>query len=185
HGVPLTMRGAGTSIAGNCLGAGVVMDTSRYFDAIEDIDPGSATAVVRPGVIGGRLREALAPHGLVFAPDPSTISRCTVGGMIGNNSCGSHSVAWGKTSENIRELEVLLADGTRLTVGPTGAEAMRQAAAREDRTGRLYRGLDALTTENLARLRTELGRFPRQVSGYGLHELLPDHHRNLARALVG
>src|SRR5699024_2964102 len=78
-----------------------------------------------------------------------------------------------------------LADGTRLTVGPTGAEAMRQAAAREDRTGRLYRGLDALTTENLARLRTELGRFPRQVSGYGLHELLPDHHRNLARALVG
>ncbi|WP_220471875.1 FAD-binding and (Fe-S)-binding domain-containing protein [Tomitella gaofuii] len=185
HAVPLTMRGAGTSIAGNCLGAGIVMDTSRYFDAIEDIDTAAATAVVRPGVVGGHLREALAPSGLAFAPDPSTISRCTVGGMIGNNSCGSHSVAWGKTSENIRALEVMLADGTRLELGPTTAEQMAAAAARGGAAGRLYRGLDALTTENLALLRTELGRFPRQVSGYGLHELLPDNRRNLARALVG
>src|SRR5699024_10822771 len=102
RGVSLTMRGAGTSIAGNCLGAGVVMDTSRYFADVLRIDPEERTAVVRPGLVGGRLREALAPHGLSFAPDPSTISRCTVGGMVGNNSCGSHSVAWGKTSENVR-----------------------------------------------------------------------------------
>lgn len=185
RGVSLTMRGAGTSIAGNCLGAGVVMDTSRYFDDVLDIDPEARTAVVRPGLVGGRLREALAPHGLSFAPDPSTISRCTVGGMIGNNSCGSHSVAWGKTSENVRELEVMLTDGTRLNVGPTTGEQMAALSAREGRIGRLHRGLDALTTDNLARLRTELGRFPRQVSGYGLHELLPDNHRNTARALVG
>lgn len=185
HGVPLTMRGAGTSIAGNALGTGVVLDTSRHFGRILSLDPDAATAVVEPGVIGGHLRAALAPHGLAFAPDPSTITRCTVGGMIGNNSCGSHSVAWGKTSENIRELDVLLADGTRMTAGPRTAGQMAEAAARDDTAGRLHRGLEALATENLARLRTELGRFPRQVSGYGLHELLPEHHRNLARALVG
>ncbi len=185
YGAGLTMRGAGTSIAGNAIGAGVVLDTSRYLGQILAIDEGAATAVVQPGVIGGDLRDRLAPHGLSFAPDPSTLSRCTIGGMIGNNACGAHSVAWGKTSDNVRELDVLLADGTRMSLGPNTRDAFAANVSRPDRAGEVYRGLEQLVQENLEPLRTELGQFSRQLSGYALHQLLPDHHRNLARALVG
>ena len=185
HGAPLTMRGAGTSIAGNAIGTGVVLDTSRYLGRILEVDEGSATAVVQPGVIAGALRDRLAPLGLSFAPDPSTVGRCTIGGMLGNNSCGSHSVAWGKTSDNVRELDVLLADGTRMAVGQTDRDAHAANVSRRDRVGDVYRGLEQLAQENLGPLRTELGQFPRQLSGYALQQLLPDHHRNLARALIG
>ena len=184
-GAPLTMRGAGTSIAGNAIGVGVVLDTSRHLRTILDIDESSATAVVQPGVIGGDLRDRLAPLGLSFAPDPSTLGRCTIGGMLGNNACGAHSVVWGKTADNVRELDVLLADGTRMTVGATSREDLAANAARPDRIGEVYRALERLTQENLGPLRTELGQFPRHVSGYALHQLLPDNHRNLARALIG
>ncbi|WP_024793446.1 FAD-binding and (Fe-S)-binding domain-containing protein [Tomitella biformata] len=185
HGAPLTMRGAGTSIAGNAIGTGVVLDTSRHLGQILAVDESAATAVVQPGVIGGHLRARLAPLGLAFAPDPSTVNRCTIGGMLGNNSCGSHSVAWGKTSDNVRELDVLLADGTRMTLGPQDLEAFAANVARPGRVGEVYRGLEQLAQENLGPLRTELGQFPRHLSGYALHQLLPDHHRNLARAVIG
>lgn len=185
HGAPLTMRGAGTSIAGNAIGTGIVLDTSRHLGRILEVDESSATAVVQPGVIAGNLRDRLAPLGLAFAPDPSTVSRCTIGGMLGNNSCGSHSVAWGKTSDNVRALDVLLADGTRVDLGPSDRDAFAANAARPDRVGELYRALEQLAQENLGPLRTELGQFPRHLSGYALQQLLPDHHRNLARALVG
>ncbi|MDG3016507.1 FAD-binding and (Fe-S)-binding domain-containing protein [Speluncibacter jeojiensis] len=185
HDVPVTMRGGGTSIAGNSIGPGVVLDTSRYMNAVLDIDRRARTTTVQPGVVAGHLADALAPHGLIFAPDPSTVRRATIGGMIGNNACGSHSVAWGKTSENVRELDVLLADGTRLTVGPTTPQELSAVCARPGRVAEIHRELGRLAAANLAPLRTELGRFGRQVSGYGLHELLPEHGRNLARALVG
>lgn len=185
HGVPLTMRGAGTSIAGNAIGTGIVLDTSRHLRRILEIDDGAATATVQSGVIAGQLGEALRPHGLAFAPDPSTASRCTIGGMLGNNSCGSHSVAWGKTSDNVRALEVLLADGTRMTLAPTRREEIEERLSRPDQVGEIYRGLEGLAMDNLEPLRTEIGQFPRHLSGYALHELLPENGRNYARAIVG
>jgi FAD/FMN-containing dehydrogenase/Fe-S oxidoreductase len=166
--VPVVPRGGGTSLAGNATGGGLVLDLTR-LNRIE-IDPSTRTAHVGPGVVLDDLRAAAAPHGLTFGPDPSTHSRCTLGGMIGNNSCGSHSVAWGTTLDNVVSLDVLRYDGTRVTVG-AGAE--------------LPPGLQALVDENMAVLRTELGRFSRQVSGYALHKLLPEHGRDLAKALVG
>ncbi|MBX6766705.1 MAG: FAD-binding oxidoreductase, partial [Actinomadura rubrobrunea] len=161
-GLPVTMRGGGTSIAGNSIGPGVVVDTSRHLDRILEIDPDARTAVVQPGVVLDDLRAAAGEHGLTFGPDPSTHSRCTLGGMIGNNACGSHSVAWGTTADNVLALKVLTADG-------------RELHARRGTSGDagLDRELARLRDARLAPLRTELGRFSRQVSGYGLHHLLP------------
>ncbi|HEX2132490.1 MAG TPA: FAD-binding and (Fe-S)-binding domain-containing protein [Actinophytocola sp.] len=168
-GVPLVPRGGGTSLAGNATGGGLVLDLSR-LDRIHAIDPAARTARVGPGVVLDDLRAAAAEHGLTFGPDPSTHSRCTIGGMIGNNSCGAHSVAWGTTLDNVEELDVLTHDGRRRTVG-AGTEADPE--------------LRALADENLAVLRTEFGRLGRQVSGYPLHALLPERGRDVAKALVG
>ena len=179
-GVPIVPRGGGTSLAGNATGGGLVLDLSG-LDTIHSIDPVARTARVGPGVVLDDLRAAAAGHGLTFGPDPSTHSRCTLGGMIGNNSCGAHSVAWGTTLENVEELDVLLYDGTRLTVGPTGPADL----AVPGRAGELHAALRDLADNNLGLLRTELGKFGRQVSGYPLHQLLPEHGRNVAKALVG
>jgi FAD/FMN-containing dehydrogenase/Fe-S oxidoreductase len=175
-GVPIVARGGGTSLAGNATGGGLVLDLSR-LDEIHGVDPVARTARVGPGVILDDLRAAAAAHGLTFGPDPSTHSRCTLGGMIGNNSCGAHSVAWGTTLENVEELDVLLYDGTRLTVGRDRLDGDRAAGIRA--------ALHDLADGNLALLRTELGRLGRQVSGYPLHQLLPEHGRDFAKALVG
>ncbi|MGH3756571.1 FAD-binding and (Fe-S)-binding domain-containing protein [Actinophytocola sp.] len=183
-GVPIVPRGGGTSLAGNATGGGLVLDLSR-LDTIEEIDPVARTARVGPGVVLDDLRAAAAGHGLTFGPDPSTHSRCTLGGMIANNSCGAHSVAWGTTLDNVVELDVLLYDGTRLTVGPTTAEELSRLAAAPGRVGEIHTALRDLATGNLARLRTELGRLGRQVSGYPLHQLLPEHGHDIAKALVG
>ncbi|WP_229686120.1 FAD-binding and (Fe-S)-binding domain-containing protein [Longimycelium tulufanense] len=169
HDVPVTSRGGGTSIAGNAIGNGVVLDLSRHVNRVLSIDPEARTAVVEPGVVLDDLNRAAARHGLRFAPDPSTHSRCTIGGMIGNDACGSHSVAWGRTSDNVLALDVLRYDGQRLTAAP----------------GPLPEPLDNLVHAHLAEIRTELGRFRRQVSGYALHRLLPENGRDLAKALVG
>ncbi|MPZ81376.1 MAG: FAD-binding protein [Actinophytocola sp.] len=182
--VPLVARGGGTSLAGNSTGGGLVLDLSG-LNKIHAIDPVARTARVEPGVILDDLRAAAAEHGLTFGPDPSTHGRCTLGGMIGNNSCGAHSVAWGTTLENVEELDVLLHDGTRLTVGPTTAEELDRRAALPGREGEIHTALRDLAAGNLAALRTELGKLGRQVSGYPLHQLLPEHGRNLAKALVG
>ncbi|GLW62675.1 lactate dehydrogenase [Actinomadura rubrobrunea] len=173
-GLPVTMRGGGTSIAGNSIGPGVVVDTSRHLDRILEIDPDARTAVVQPGVVLDDLRAAAGEHGLTFGPDPSTHSRCTLGGMIGNNACGSHSVAWGTTADNVLALKVLTADGKEL-------HARRGTSG----DGELDAGLIRLRDACLAPLRTELGRFSRQVSGYGLHHLLPERGFDVAKALVG
>ncbi|WP_083942307.1 FAD-binding and (Fe-S)-binding domain-containing protein [Sanguibacter suarezii] len=172
-GVAITARGAGTSCAGNSIGPGVVIDFSRHVNTIHEIDPEARTARIDPGVIMSSLQKAAAPHGLRFGPDPSTQNRATLGGMIGNNACGPHAVAYGRTSDNVVDLDVVDGLGRRFTAGPDGQGVDRVP------------GLGELVTANLALLRTELGRFGRQVSGYSLEHLLPENGTHLARALVG
>jgi FAD/FMN-containing dehydrogenase/Fe-S oxidoreductase len=173
-GVPLTARGAGTSIAGNAVGPGVVVDTSRYLTGVRSIDPEARTATVDPGIVQAALQAAVRPHGLRFGPDPSTHNRCTVGGMIGNNACGSRALGYGRTSDNVVGLDVVTGGGERLRLG--GGELPGSPAL--DR-------LRELVAADLAAIRTELGRFGRQVSGYSLEHLLPERGFDVARALVG
>ncbi|MGW4193701.1 FAD-binding and (Fe-S)-binding domain-containing protein [Streptomyces sp. NPDC005004] len=171
HEVPVVARGGGTSIAGQATGTGVVLDFSRHMNAVLDLDAGAGTAVVQPGLVLDRLQEAAAPHGLRFGPDPSTHGRCTLGGMIGNNSCGSHSVAWGTTADSVRELSVLTARGDRLRLGRNWAGAPP--------------GLRELAEGELARLRTGFPDLPRRISGYALDALLPENGADVARSFCG
>ena len=172
-GVPITSRGGGTSIAGNSIGTGVVLDFSRHVNRVLEVDPGSRTARVEPGVVMAALQKAAAPHGLRFGPDPSTWTRATLGGMIGNNACGPRAVAYGRTADNVLALDVVDGTGRRFVAG-SGAGALDSVP-----------GLDALVRGNLDVIRTELGRFGRQVSGYALEHLLPERGTDLAKALVG
>jgi len=172
--LPVIARGGGTSVAGNACGPGLVIDTSRHVGGVLSLDPEARLARVLPGTVLDDLQAAAAPHGLRFGPDPSTHSRCTLGGMIGNNACGSHSVAWGRTVDVVRSLDVLLYDGTRLRVGRD-----------EPAEGRIFDELRALVRDNLALLRKELSTWPRRVSGYGLEHLLPENGFDVAKALVG
>ncbi|KMS70188.1 MULTISPECIES: FAD-binding and (Fe-S)-binding domain-containing protein [Streptomyces] len=171
RGVPVVARGGGTSIAGQATGTGVVLDFTRHMTGLLELDPGSRTAVVQPGLVLDRLQEAAAPHGLRFGPDPSTHSRCTLGGMIGNNSCGSHSVAWGTTADSVRELSVITARGRRLRLGPGWAGAPD--------------GLRELAEGELARLRTGFPDLPRRISGFALDALLPEKGADVARSFCG
>ncbi|WP_413101780.1 FAD-binding and (Fe-S)-binding domain-containing protein [Streptomyces sp. Inha503] len=175
RGVPVVARGGGTSIAGQATGLGVVLDFTRHMRGILSLDPERRTAVVQPGVICDDLRTAAGAHGLTFGPDPSTHSRCTLGGMIGNNSCGSHSVAWGTTADNVHELDVLT----------YGGERVRAAQGLHDLPARLRDGIRSLAGQHLALLRTGFPELPRRISGYALDELLPEKNADLARALTG
>ena len=162
-GVPVTMRGAGTSIAGNAVGTGIVVDTLRHLNHVLSVDPEAGTAVVQPGVVHADLQRAVAPYGLRFGPDPSTHSRCTIGGMIGNNACGSRALGYGRTVDNVVAMDVAHAPGV------TDVEAR----------------LATLVDQHLGHVRTSFGRFSRQVSGYSLEHLLPENGRSLDRFLVG
>ncbi|MFE7328344.1 FAD-binding and (Fe-S)-binding domain-containing protein [Streptomyces sp. NPDC057565] len=172
HAVPVVPRGGGTSIAGQATGTGVVLDLTRHLGKIVDLDAASRTAVVQPGVVLDDLRAAAAPHGLTFGPDPSTHSRCTLGGMIGNNACGSHSVAWGTTADNVHAL----------TVARYGGDTLRLARGRWDGAPA---GLRELVGSHLALLRTGFPELPRRISGYALDALLPECGPDLARAFCG
>ncbi|WP_026876564.1 FAD-binding and (Fe-S)-binding domain-containing protein [Jiangella gansuensis] len=169
-GVALTARGGGTSVAGNAVGPGVVVDFSRHLNRVLEIDPESGTALVEPGVVLASLQAQSAPYGLRFGPDPSTHARCTIGGMIGNNACGPHAVAYGTTADNVVELDWLDGTGRRFTAG-LGLDPVP--------------GLAGLVNSELAVIRTELGRFGRQMSGYSLEHLLPERGADLAKALTG
>ncbi|MFJ7341306.1 FAD-binding and (Fe-S)-binding domain-containing protein [Streptomyces sp. NPDC101110] len=171
RGVPVVARGGGTSIAGQATGTGVVLDFTRHMNRLVALDAEARTAVVQPGLVLDRLQEAAAPHGLRFGPDPSTHSRCTLGGMIGNNSCGSHSVAWGTTADSVRELDVVTARGARLRLGRDWAGAPG--------------GLRELAEAELARLRTGFPELPRRISGYALDALLPENGADVARSFCG
>ncbi len=188
-GAPVTLRGGGTSMAGNAVG-GVVVDVSRHLNRILDIDPATRTAVVEPGVVLTDLLAAAAPHGLAFGADPSSASRATLGGMIANNACGAHSVAWGTTADNVRSLDVLLAGGQTMTVDApgTGFDAGQRKAElcrRPGREGEIYRDLLAISEENATLIRRRFGGFSRQISGYALDRLLPENGYDVARLLCG
>ncbi|MGH3504000.1 MAG: FAD-binding oxidoreductase, partial [Nocardioidaceae bacterium] len=188
-GAPVTVRGGGTSIAGNAIG-GVVIDASRHVNHIIDLDPDARTAVVEPGVVLTDLTAAAAPHGLTFGADPSSGSRATLGGMIANNACGAHSVAWGTTADNLRSLDVVLATGERMTLEVPGRRAdpvrrRTELAAQPGREGAIYRALGELVDANELMIRRRFGQFSRQISGYALQRLLPEAGYDVARLLCG
>jgi FAD/FMN-containing dehydrogenase/Fe-S oxidoreductase len=185
HEVPVLPRGAATSIGGQAVGEAVVIDFARHLRSVLSIDPEARTARVQPGVVLDDLRAAAAPHGLTFGPDPSTHNRCTLGGMIGNNACGSHSVAWGKTVDNVRELSVITYGGTQLVAGSHTPEELLLGRRQAGRIGELYRGLGDLAQRHEKAIRTQFPQLTRRVSGYNLDQLLPENGFNLARALVG
>ena len=174
HGVPLTARGGGTSCASNAIGPGLVLDFSRHMNRVLSIDPEARTATVEPGCVGSTLQAAAAKHGLRFGPDPSSQNRATIAGMVANNACGPHATAWGRTSDNIVSLDCVDGQGRRFTATTSHDSALNDVP-----------GLASLIDSNLAPIRTQLGRFKRQVSGYSLEHLTPEGGRNLAAMLAG
>ncbi|MDU5163384.1 MAG: FAD-binding oxidoreductase, partial [Actinomyces sp.] len=174
HGVPLTARGGGTSCASNAIGPGLVLDFSRHMNRVVSIDPEARTATVEPGCVGSTLQAAAAEYGLRFGPDPSSQNRATIAGMVANNACGPHATAWGRTSDNIISLDCVDGQGRHFTATTSHDSALRDMP-----------GLASLIDSHLAPIRTQLGRFKRQVSGYSLEHLTPEGGRNLAAMLAG
>jgi len=185
YGAPILARGAGTSLAGQCCNVAVVFDFTKYMNRILEVDPHKRIARVQPGVVLDTLRNQAEIHQLTFAPDPSTHNRCTIGGMIGNNSCGTHSLLGGKTVDNVEELRILLYDGTQLTVGPTPESDLNLIVQEGSRRGQIYGKLQVIRDQYGDLIRAKFPRIPRRVSGYNLDELLPERGFNVARALVG
>ena len=182
---PVLPRGCGTAPSGQTTNVAVVFDYSKYYNEIVELDPDIRRAVVQPGVICDQLRNAAEEYDLTYGPDPATHEYCTFGGMLGNNSCGTHSLMAGKTSDNVIELDVLLYDGTRMTVGPTTDEGLEEIIAAGGRKGEIYDELRNLRDRVADRVRAEFPDIPRRVSGYNLDQLLPENGFNVARALVG
>jgi FAD/FMN-containing dehydrogenase/Fe-S oxidoreductase len=183
-GAPVLSRGAGTSLAGQCCNVAVVLDFTKYMNRILELDPKQQFARVQPGVVLDTLRNQAEIYQLTFAPDPSTHNRCTIGGMIGNNSCGTHSLLGGKTVDNIEELRILLYDGTQMTVGPATAGDLSQVFSQGGRQAEIYTALRAIGNQYADVIRARFPQIPRRVSGYNLDDLLPERF-NVARALVG
>lgn len=165
-GIPVTPRGAGTSCAGNAVGPGLIVDTRTHLNTIHEIDPEARTAIVDPGVVQATLSSAASPYGLRFGPDPSTFTRCTIGGMIGNNACGPRALGYGRSADNVVALEMVAGTGEFFDTAAPPAS--------------LTEPLDALVRDELALIRTEFGRFTRQVSGYSMEHLLPELQRGTA-----
>ncbi|WP_260735378.1 FAD-binding and (Fe-S)-binding domain-containing protein [Tunturiibacter lichenicola] len=182
---PLLTRGAGTSLAGQGCNFAVILDFSKYMNGMDAIDTVNRTVKVQPGIVLDRVRDEAEKFNLTFAPDPATHSRCTIGGMIGNNSCGVHALMGGKTVDNILTLDLLLYDGTRLTVGPTTEAELAAHIGAGGRTGEIYATLKNIRDTYAAKVREKFPNIPRRVSGFNLDELLPENSFNLARALVG
>jgi len=185
YGAPILCRGGGTSLAGQCCNVAVVLDMSKYMATILDVDPVQRLARVQPGVILDHLRNAAEKHRLTFGPDPATHDRCTIGGMIGNNSCGVHSVMAGKTDDNIEQLDVLTYDGDRMTVGLTTDQELESIIRQGGRRAEIYTGLETLRDQYSNLIRQRYPNIPRRVSGYNLNYLLPENGFHVARALVG
>ncbi|MGH9445743.1 MAG: FAD-binding oxidoreductase, partial [Terriglobia bacterium] len=185
YGAPVLPRGGGTSLAGQTCNAAVVIDISKYLRKILELDPNRKIARVQPGVVLDDLRNAAEKHHLTFAPDPSTHTHCTLGGMIGNNSCGVHSVMGGKTVDNIEKMRVLTYDGLELEVGKTSGEELESIIRDGGRRGEIYSKLKALRDKYADLVRQRFPQIPRRVSGYNLDQLLPESGFHVARALVG
>jgi FAD/FMN-containing dehydrogenase/Fe-S oxidoreductase len=185
HDVPIVSRGGGTSLAGQTCNVAVVLDHSKYNNDLLELDADEGWARVRPGIVLDELRDAAERHHLTFGPDPATHDHCTLGGMIGNNSCGVHSVMAGKTDENVLELDVLAYDGTRLRVGPTTDEQFAAIRAGGGRVAEIYERMRDIGDRHADEIRARFPDIPRRVSGYNLPQLLPEHQFNFAAALVG
>ena len=184
-GAAVLPRGAGTSLAGQCVNVAVVFDFSRFMNSLEELDPAKRLARVGPGIVLDRLRDAAELHHLTYAPDPATHSRCTLGGMIGNNSCGVHGLLGGKVVDNVESLDIVLYDGTRMTVGVTPPDRLEALIRAGGRVGQIYSGLAHIRDRYASLVREKFPHIPRRVSGYNLDELLPENNFNVARALVG
>ncbi|MHA0286395.1 FAD-binding and (Fe-S)-binding domain-containing protein [Mycobacterium sp. C3-094] len=185
HDVPVLSRGGGTSLAGQCCNAAVVIDWSKYCTAVHSVDADARTAIVEPGIKLDRLNSVLREHGLMVGPKPSTHYNCTIGGMIGNNSCGSTAQAYGKTVDSVRRLEILTYDGLRMWVGDTGDDEFERIVADGGRRAEIYRGLREIVDRHAEEIRARYPDIPRRVSGFNLDSLLPEHGFQLAKALVG
>ncbi|HVW00683.1 MAG TPA: FAD-binding oxidoreductase, partial [Planctomycetaceae bacterium] len=185
YGAPILGRGGGTSLAGQCCNVAVIFDFSKYMHKILELDPKRKIARVQPGVVLDWLRNEAEKHHLTFAPDPSTHNHCTLGGMIGNNSCGVHSVMGGKTEENAIELDILLYEGLRMRVGQTSDAELERIIREGGRRGEIYERLRALRDKYADEIRKRYPQIPRRVSGYNLNRLLPENGFDVAKALVG
>ncbi|MGK3938690.1 FAD-binding and (Fe-S)-binding domain-containing protein [Streptomyces caeruleatus] len=185
HDAPVLSRGGGTSLAGQCTNTAVVIDWSKYCARLESVDPDARTCVVQPGIVLDDLNRQLAPTGLRFGPEPATHANCTIGGMIGNNSCGATAQAYGKVVDNIARLEVQLYDGTRFWCGPTSDEEYAEIERQGDLRATVYRQLRALRDTCAEEIRARFPDIPRRVSGYNLDSLLPEHGFDVAGLLVG
>ena len=184
-GAPLLARGGGTSLAGQCCNVAVVLDFTKYLNKLIHLDPQAKTARVQPGIVLDWLRKEAEKHQLTFGPDPSTHNHNTLGGMIGNNSCGTHSVMAGKTEENVIDLDILTYDGQRLRVGATSDEDYQRIIREGGRRSDIYSGLKSIAERHGEEIRRRFPNIPRRVSGYNLPDLLPENSFNVARALVG
>jgi FAD/FMN-containing dehydrogenase/Fe-S oxidoreductase len=185
HGAPMLSRGGGTSLAGQCCNVAVVFDFTKHMRAIVELDPDRKRARVEPGLVLDTLRDAAEKYHLTFAPDPSTHNHCTLGGMIGNNSCGVHSVMGGKAVDNVESLEVLTYEGMQFSVGATTDAQLDQIIGEGGRRGQIYAGLRRLRDQYADLIRQRYPKIPRRVSGFNLDELLPENGFHVARALVG
>jgi hypothetical protein len=181
HGVPVVSRGGGTSLAGQAYNAAVVIDWSKYCHGLVSVDPDARTCVVEPGIVLDELNAQLATHQLMFGPKPATHDHCTLGGMIGDNSCGATAQAYGKTVDNVVGLEVLTGDGERFWTGPVSDEEYAAVVAAGGRRAEIYRQLRELAAENADRIRERYPKIPRRVSGCNLDSLLPENGFSAAR----
>src|SRR4051812_40174484 len=185
HGAPLLSRGGGTSLAGECTNTAIVIDWSKYCNRLLSVDTERRTCVVEPGIVLDHLNDLLAPYDLEFGPEPATHSHCTLGGMIGNNSCGATAQRTGKVVDNVVRLEVLLYDGTRMWVGETPDAEYERIVAGGGRQADIYRQLRQLRDRYGDEIRQRYPDIPRRVSGYNLDSLLPEKHFHVAQALIG
>jgi FAD/FMN-containing dehydrogenase/Fe-S oxidoreductase len=185
HDVPIVSRGGGTSLAGQTCNVAVVIDHSKFHNELIELDPDERWARVRPGLVLDELRAAAERYHLTFGPDPATHDHCTLGGMIGNNSCGVHSVMAGKTDDNVLELDVLTYDGARFRVGRTDDDELIRIAAEPGRRGDIYRAMREIRDDVGGEIRERFPAIPRRVSGYNLPLLLPEHGFDVAKAIVG
>ncbi len=185
YGAPLLSRGCGTSLAGQCCNVAVIMDFSKYMYEVLEVDPHRRLGRVQPGAVLDSLRNSAEQYHLTFGPDPATHTHCTLGGMVGNNSCGIHSQMAGRTADNIHELEILTYDGCRMRVGKTSDAELESIIRQGGRRGEIYARLKSLRDRYADRIRERFPRIPRRISGYNLDQLLPENGFHVARALVG
>ena len=185
HGAPVVSRGGGTSLAGQTCNVAVVIDWSKYCHGVVSVDSDARTCIVEPGIVLDELNAQLASHNLMFCPRPAMHDHCTLGGVIGNNSCGATAQAYGKTVDNVARLEVLTYDGERFWAGPTTDEEYAAIVAAGGWRAEIYQSLRALSDARAEEIRERYPQIPRRVSGYNLDSLLPERSFDVARALVG